>query len=42
MSENCNESCSSCGENCADRKEPKDLIEKPHQMSPNQKSLSEW
>jgi Mrp family chromosome partitioning ATPase len=33
MSENCNESCSSCGENCADRKEPKDLIEKPHQMS---------
>jgi len=33
MSENCNESCSSCGEDCAERKEPKDLIEKLHQMS---------
>lgn len=33
MSENCNESCSSCGETCAERKEPINLIEKPHQMS---------
>jgi Mrp family chromosome partitioning ATPase len=33
MSETCNENCSSCGETCTDRKEPKDLIEKLHQMS---------
>jgi Mrp family chromosome partitioning ATPase len=33
MSETCNENCSNCGENCTDRKEPKDLIEKPHQMT---------
>jgi len=33
MSENCNDSCSSCGQNCAERNEPKDLIEKLHEMS---------
>ena len=34
MSENCNQSCSSCGEDCADRKEAKtDLREKPHELS---------
>jgi len=33
MSETCNENCSSCGETCTERKEPKDLIEKLHQMS---------
>lgn len=34
MSENCNQSCSSCGEDCADRKETKtDFREKPHELS---------
>ena len=34
MSENCNQSCSSCGEDCADRKEAKtDFREKPHELS---------
>jgi Mrp family chromosome partitioning ATPase len=34
MSENCNQSCSSCSENCAERKEKKnDFSEKPHEMS---------
>lgn len=34
MSENCNQSCSSCSENCADRKEEKiDFLERPHEMS---------
>lgn len=33
MSENCNQNCGSCGENCAERKEPKDLIEKLHKKS---------
>ena len=34
MSENCNQSCSTCGENCEERKEsPKDLLEKPHELS---------
>ena len=34
MSEKCNHSCSSCGEDCADRKEAKsDFREKPHELS---------
>ena len=34
MSEKCNHSCSSCGEDCADRKEEKsDFREKPHEQS---------
>ncbi|MEZ4358472.1 MAG: Mrp/NBP35 family ATP-binding protein [Eubacteriales bacterium] len=34
MSETCNNDCSSCKENCADRKEQNDsLIESPHEMS---------
>lgn len=34
MSENCNQSCSSCGEDCTDRKEAKtDFREKPHELS---------
>lgn len=33
MSDTCDQSCSSCGEECADRKEPKDLSEKPHELS---------
>ncbi|MBU5426826.1 Mrp/NBP35 family ATP-binding protein [Tissierella pigra] len=34
MSENCNQSCSSCSEDCAERKEQKvDFFEKPHEMS---------
>lgn len=34
MSENCNQSCGSCGEDCADRKEEKtDFREKPHELS---------
>lgn len=34
MSENCNQSCSSCREDCADRKESKtDFREKPHELS---------
>ena len=34
MSENCNQSCSSCSEDCAERKEQKtDFSEKLHEMS---------
>lgn len=34
MSEKCNQSCSSCGEDCADRKEANtDFREKPHELS---------
>jgi len=34
MSEKCNQSCSSCGEDCEDRKEAKtDFREKPHELS---------
>ena len=34
MSENCNQTCSSCGDECAERKEPKtDFSEKPHELS---------
>ncbi len=33
MSENCNETCSSCSEDCTDRKEEMDFTEKLHEMS---------
>ena len=34
MSEDCNQSCSSCSEECADRKSmPDSLLEKPHELS---------
>ena len=34
MSEKCNQSCSNCSEDCAERKEEKtDFSEKPHNMS---------
>ncbi len=33
MSKNCNETCSSCGEDCKDRKEAFDFSEKPHELS---------
>ena len=34
MSENCNQSCSSCSKDCADRKDEKnDFLERPHEMS---------
>lgn len=34
MSQNCNQNCGSCAENCADRKESKDSFrENPHEMS---------
>ncbi len=34
MSENCNRSCSTCGDDCDERKEPKtDFSEKPHELS---------
>ncbi|MGE4485106.1 MAG: iron-sulfur cluster carrier protein MrpORP [Oscillospiraceae bacterium] len=34
MSENCNQNCGSCGEDCAERKGPKtDFKEKPHELS---------
>jgi len=40
MSEKCNQSCSSCGEDCADRKEAKKYFrEKPHELSNNKKVI---
>jgi len=34
MSENCNQNCGSCSDDCAERKEPKtDFSEKPHELS---------
>ena len=33
MSENCNQSCSSCSSNCSSRKEPQDLLAKLHEGS---------
>ncbi|NQS76036.1 MAG: Mrp/NBP35 family ATP-binding protein [Peptococcaceae bacterium] len=34
MSKDCDQKCSACGEDCAERKEPpKDLLEKPHELS---------
>lgn len=33
MSETCNEACSSCTEDCAERKEPHDFTEKLHELS---------
>lgn len=33
MSENCNDQCSECGEDCTERKEEFDFSEKPHKLS---------
>jgi Mrp family chromosome partitioning ATPase len=33
MSQDCNESCSSCTENCSERKEAPDFREQPHELS---------
>ena len=33
MSDNCNHDCSSCGENCASRKDPQSFIEKLNELS---------
>jgi Mrp family chromosome partitioning ATPase len=34
MSENCDQNCSSCSDECTERKEPKtDFSEKPHELS---------
>ena len=33
MSESCTHDCSSCGSNCASRKEPQSLLEQPHELS---------
>lgn len=33
MSENCNQTCNTCSDDCADRKEPVDFTEKPHELS---------
>lgn len=33
MDDTCNQSCSSCGEECAERKEPFDFSEAPHELS---------
>lgn len=34
MNESCNQSCSTCGESCSERKEaPIDFLEKPHELS---------
>lgn len=33
MSENCNQNCSSCGDDCAERKEPMDFSEKLNELS---------
>lgn len=40
MSQECNESCSSCGEECTDRREPTDLIEAPHELSQIKKVIA--
>lgn len=33
MSENCNKSCGSCGEECSEHTQPKSLLEQPHECS---------
>ncbi len=33
MSENCNQSCSSCGEECSERTEQQSMVENPHELS---------
>jgi len=33
MSENCNHNCSECGQDCASRKDPQSLLEKPHELT---------
>jgi Mrp family chromosome partitioning ATPase len=41
MSETCNQSCGSCSEDCAERKEPKnDFSEKLHEMSSVKKVIA--
>ncbi len=41
MSEQCNQSCGSCGEDCAERKEEKaSLVEKPHELSSIKKVIA--
>ncbi|MFA4885121.1 MAG: Mrp/NBP35 family ATP-binding protein [Desulfotomaculaceae bacterium] len=33
MGNDCNDSCDSCGEDCGEKKTPKDFLEKPHELS---------
>lgn len=33
MSDNCNQNCNSCNEDCGERKDPGDFREKPHELS---------
>jgi len=33
MSENCDQNCNTCSDECADRKEKADFSEKPHKLS---------
>jgi Mrp family chromosome partitioning ATPase len=40
MSENCNQSCGSCSEDCDERKENPDLREKPHELSQIKKVIA--
>ncbi len=41
MSENCNKSCSTCGEDCSEREaQPKSLLEKPHECSDIKKVIA--
>lgn len=41
MSENCNKSCSTCGENCEEREsQPKSLVEKSHECSDIKKVIA--
>lgn len=40
MSENCNNACSSCGEDCSERTQPKSLLEQPHECSDIKKVIA--
>ena len=40
MSEDCNETCSSCTEDCSERKEAPDLREQPHELSSIKKVIA--
>lgn len=33
MSDNCTQTCSTCGVDCAERREPKSMLEEPHELS---------
>ncbi|MEQ8201912.1 MAG: P-loop NTPase [Syntrophomonadaceae bacterium] len=33
MSDNCTQTCSTCGVDCAERREPKSMLEQPHELS---------